>query len=127
MIKAAWLDLSTALVGSKRGGALRSAERALAEAGRLFPKNADFPFNRGLVLVKLGRAEEAKAEIERACALKPGLVEAHWTLARFAVDAEDLVTACAHWREVVRSAKEGSPLRVRAEELLEAIGAQPEE
>jgi len=116
-LESAWLDLSVALTGV---GELAAAERTLAGAEKRFARSARFPFNRGLVLVRLGKPGDARVSFARACQLDPDLAEAHWSLATLAVEAGDLDSACAQWREVVRCTPPDSSLHQRAATYLEA-------
>jgi len=116
-LEAAWLDLSAALA---LGGEFGRGREVLERAERKWPSSAAFPYNLGLVLVRMGRPREAVAALERACRLDPDRYEARWVLALLALDSGDLELARSHWREVARAAPESSPLRERSLQYLAA-------
>jgi len=116
-LRDAWLDLSVALA---KAGNLKGSREALLSAERRFPRYADFPYNRGRVLMDMRQPAEAKAAFRRACHLDPTHVEAHWLLARLSIDTGDLATARACWRVVVKYAPPGSKTGARARKYLEA-------
>jgi Tfp pilus assembly protein PilF len=116
-LKAAWLDLSVALVRSTN---LTGAREVLAAAMKRFGNDPLFPYNLGLVLMRMGKPAEAKVALQRACHLGPDHVESNWVLAGLALDAGDLASARAFWQRVVRSAAPDSDLRQRAQKYLDA-------
>ncbi len=69
----AWLNLGTLLADRVRFG---EAERALREAVRLHFGSANAAFNLAILLHKMGRIDEALAEIDRCLALAPDMIEA---------------------------------------------------
>ena len=110
-LAAARLDLSVAL---SKSGDHAAAEKFLREARSRFPKNPHFPYNLGLVLARLSRAEEAREAFGEALRLGAGAPEVNWALAVLALDEGNLGKARAHFREVVNTSREGSALRQRA-------------
>lgn len=115
----AWLDYSVAL---SLAGKRELAEKVLLRAESLFPRNANLPYNRGLVLVRAGRPGDARAAFERARHVDPTHAEAHWALSVLAVEAGDLASARERWRDVVRHASAESPYRARSVRYLRAAG-----
>lgn len=69
----AWLNLGTLLTDRVQLG---KAERALREAVRLHTGSATAAHNLAILLHKMGRIDEALAEIDRCLALAPDLFEA---------------------------------------------------
>jgi protein O-GlcNAc transferase len=69
----AWLNLGTLLTDRVRFG---EAERALRAAVRLHAESANAAFNLAILLHKMGRIDEALAEIDRCLALAPDMIEA---------------------------------------------------
>lgn len=69
----AWLNLGTLLSDRVRFG---EAERALRTAVRLHAGSAYAVFNLAILLHKMGRIDEALAEIDRCLALAPDMIEA---------------------------------------------------
>jgi tetratricopeptide (TPR) repeat protein len=65
---ATWVDLGLV---HERDGNYAEAERAYASALALAPENVDALHRHGVALLGLGRAEEARAVLERAVALAP--------------------------------------------------------
>ena len=66
-----WNSLGTVLGA---GGRLAEAERAFGEAATREPTNGMYAYNRALALQRLGRKDEAAAQMNRAAALgyRPG-------------------------------------------------------
>ena len=85
-------------------------------------RNADLPYNRGLVLVRAGKPGDARAAFERARHIDPTQAEAHWALSVLAVESGNLAAARERWRDVVRYASAESPYRGRAVSYLKAAG-----
>ena len=61
-----WNSLGTVLGA---GGRMADAEKAFAEAETREPANGMYPYNRGLALQRLGRRDEALAQMKRAADL----------------------------------------------------------
>ena len=117
--EAAWLDYSVALASARK---YELAMKVLLRAESRFPKNADLPYNRGLVLVRAGKPGDARAAFERARHIDPTQAEAHWALSVLAVESGNLAAARERWRDVVRYASPESPYRARAVSYLKAAG-----
>jgi tetratricopeptide (TPR) repeat protein len=120
-LEEAHLDLSAALA---LAGELDAAVKVLTRAESLFPKNAGFPYNRGLVLARMNLPGEARAALERASRIDPAHAGAHWALSVLAVEAGDLPRARAHWRKVVQSPQAAQDLRQRAMQCLRVGGPE---
>jgi len=69
----AWLNLGSLLTDRVR---FAEAERALREAVRLHAGSANAAFNLAILLHKMGRIEEALAEVDRCLSLAPDMLEA---------------------------------------------------
>jgi Flp pilus assembly protein TadD len=65
------------------------AERSFREVLRLNPDHALSNYRLGLLLARRGDAEPARAALERAAAVAPGLVDAARELGRIAIEARD--------------------------------------
>jgi Tfp pilus assembly protein PilF len=117
--EAAWLDYSVALANARK---YELALKVLVRAESRFPKNAELPYNRGLVLVRAGKPGDARAAFERARHIDPTQAEAHWALSVLAVESGNLAAARERWRDVVRYASAESPYRARAVAYLKAAG-----
>ncbi len=110
-LAAARLDLSAAL---SKSGDHSAAEKLLRDARSRFPKNPHFPYNLGLVLARLSRADEAREAFGEALRLGAAAPEVNWAHAVLALGEGDLEKARGHFREVVNTSEEASALRERA-------------
>ena len=82
----AWLNLGTLLADRVRFG---EAERALREAVRLHAGSANAALNLAILLHKMGRIDEALAEVDRCLALAPDMIEARRERLNILLYAED--------------------------------------
>lgn len=82
---------------------LDEALDAYAEAARLDPHNAAARYDRGEILLALGREEEARLDLEAAAALRPDHWAVHFRLAELAGRRGDAVAFEAHLTDAVRN------------------------
>lgn len=78
--------------------ALELLERGLV----LNPTNFIGFFNEAIILLRMGRAQEAENALRRAVSLSPSYVPAHFMLGEVALRAGRTEEALAHYREVLR-------------------------
>lgn len=74
-----------------------------AEAIRLDPKNAAAHYDRGEILLALGREEDARADLEAAAALRRDHWAVHFRLAELAGRRGDAVAFEAHLTDALRN------------------------
>lgn len=83
-------------------GSLNSSLRAVEEAVRLSPNNAQAHNNRGNALRDMGRLTEAEASFREAIKLKPDYAEAHSNLGNALQDMGRLTEAKTSFREAIK-------------------------
>ena len=79
----------------------KEALHALQKAAELLPDDAQAQNNLGIVLVDLGRLDDAMASYRRALALKPDYAEAHYNLGIVLADLGRLDGALASYRQAL--------------------------
>ncbi len=93
-------------------GRLDTALAHFRAAGALDPANPKHPLYEAQMLMRLGRAGEARRAIDRVLAIDPGEPFAHATLASASLEARDCAAAIAHIEAARRLAPEDLALRI---------------
>jgi len=103
-----------------RAGELDRAERGARDLQKTYPDRADFPLIAGRALAAQGRLRAAAESFDRAVALDPLSVDAHYQLGLAAAKAGDIARAAEAWNTFLRLAPAGGQ-RTHVERAMAAM------